>query len=50
MAGVEELVIAKSTVEQEEADNFDIDCVTKIICNKCGEDLFDSNDLVYIQT
>jgi hypothetical protein len=50
MEGVEELVIAKPTGEQEEADIFDIDCVTKIICNGCGEDLLGTNDLVYVQT
>ena len=37
MEGVEELVIAKSTGEQEEADIFDIDCVTKIICSGSGK-------------
>jgi hypothetical protein len=50
MEGVEELVIAKPTGEQEVADIFDIDCVTKIICNECGEDLFGTNDLVYVET
>jgi hypothetical protein len=44
MEAVEELVIAKPTGEQEEADIFDINCVTKIICNTCGKDLFNSND------
>jgi hypothetical protein len=47
--GEEVLVIAKPTGEQEEVDIFDIDCVTKIIFNECGEDLFDSDDLVYVQ-
>jgi hypothetical protein len=50
MEGVEELVIAKPTGEQEVAYIFDIDCVTKIICNECGEDLFGTNNLVYVQT
>jgi hypothetical protein len=37
MEEVEELVIAKPTGEQEVMDIFDIDCVTKILCNGWGK-------------
>jgi hypothetical protein len=50
MEGGRRASITKPIGEQEETDIFDIDCVTTIIRNGCGEDLFGTNDLVYVQT